>query len=376
MSVFLLVLGLFLFVCLVIVHEFGHFVAARRNGVDVEEFGLGFPPRAVGRKTKGGYILSLNWLPLGGFVRLKGEHDADKGKGSFGEASLWAKTKIMAAGVIMNLLTAFIILTFLALVGLPQLINNQFSVSKDTKLTKQQVLVGYIEPNSPASSIGLKSQDQLISIGAKNKATALITNANNLPATTKKFAGDAVTLTYKQNGNLVSKNINLRTTAEINAAEKSGKQEGYLGISPTQYNIQRSTWSAPLVALGLMKQITILTFKGIGTAIAGLVQGNTTKASSQVSGPVGIVVLLKNGSLLGYQFVLMIVAIISLSLAIINILPIPALDGGRLFFTLIPRLILRKPLKQHTEDLIHGSGMAALLALFVLITIVDIKRFF
>lgn len=376
MSVFLLILGLFLFVCLVIVHEFGHFIVARRNNVDVEEFGLGFPPRAVGKMTKGGYILSLNWLPLGGFVRLKGEHDADKGKGSFGEASLWSKTKIMAAGVGMNLLAAFLILTFLAVVGMPQLINNQFTVARDTKVTSQQVLVGEVESNSPASSIGLKPQDQLVSIGYPKKQAETIKNANSLPSITKTFAGQKVVIVYKENGQLVTKTTTLRSLSEVAASVKSGNPIGYLGVSPTQYTFQKSTWSAPIVALGLMKQITVLTFKGIGTAIAGLAQGNTTKASSQVSGPVGIIVLLRNGSLLGYQFVLMIVAIISLSLAIINILPIPALDGGRLFFTLIPRLILKKPLKQNTEDWIHGTGMAALLLLFVLITIVDIKRFF
>lgn len=375
MAVFLLVVGLVLFVCLVIVHEFGHFIAARHNGVDVEEFGLGFPPQAVSKKMKSGYVLSLNWLPLGGFVRLKGEHDSDKGKGSFGEASLWSKTKIMSAGVIMNIITAFVMLTILAVIGMPQLINNQFTVAKDTKVIRQEVLAGYVEPNSPASSIGLKSQDDLLSIGLAGHNPEIIHTSAGLPSITQQFASKNAVLTYSENGQTISKNVTLRSKKVVDAAIKAGNPIGYLGISPTDYSLQRSTWSAPIVALGLIKQITILTFKGIGTAIAGLVEGNGTKAASQVSGPVGIVVLLKNGSLLGYQFVLMIVAIISLSLAIINILPIPALDGGRLFFTIVPRLIFKRPLKQKTEDLVHGVGMAVLLLLFVLITIVDIKRF-
>ena len=118
-----------------------------------------------------------------------------------------------------------------------------------------------------------------------------------------------------------------------------------------------------------------MTLKGLGTALSSLFRGDTAKASSQVAGPVGIFVLLSDGSSLGYQFVLMIIAIISLTLAIMNALPIPALDGGRLFVTLLFRAI-RKPLKENTENLIHGTGFAALMLLFVLITVVDVKRFF
>lgn len=376
MSVLLLILGIVLFVCLIIIHEFGHFVVARRNKVQVEEFGLGFPPRALSRKMPSGYILSLNWLPLGGFVRLKGEHDADRGKGSFGEANLWAKTKIIAAGVVMNLLACFIILTFLSIVGLPQIVNNQFTVASNSKITKQEVLAGYVQPNSPASKAGIKSQDNIISVINYHGKKIDINSSNTLPNITKDNAGRTITLNYLYNGNQYSKNITLRSLSDVKASLKTDNPKGYLGIEPSNFVLKRYTWSAPIVSLGFMGQVTALTLKGIGSAIAGLVQGNTTKASSQVSGPVGIVVLLKDGSLLGYKFILLIVAIISLSLAIINILPIPALDGGRLFFTILPRVILKRPLKQKTEEWIHGSGMAVLMLLFVLITIVDIRRFF
>src|SRR5476649_2425266 len=165
MSVVLLVLGLFLFVSLVVVHEFGHFIAARRNGVSVEEFGIGFPPRAWSRKLKSGLLLSINWLPLGGFVRLKGEHDADTATNSYGRARLGAKTNIMLACFVMNLLAAFAILTILAWVGLPKLINNQFAVKSNTKIVKNEVLIGFVEAGSPAKTAGIKLQDQLLSIG-------------------------------------------------------------------------------------------------------------------------------------------------------------------------------------------------------------------
>jgi regulator of sigma E protease len=376
MSLFLLILGLVLFVCLIIVHELGHFIVARRNKVQVEEFGIGFPPRALSRKMPSGYILSLNWLPLGGFVRLRGEHDADKGKGSFGEANLWSKTKIIAAGVVMNLIACFVILTFLALVGLPQIINNQFTIVNDSKITKQEVLAGYIQPDSPAAKAGIKSQDSIVSIVTSQGKTININSADDLPSITKANAGETITLNYQYNGKSYSRGMTLRTKAAVTASLSSNNPKGYLGIEPSNFVLKRYTWSAPIVSLGFMEQVTVLTFKGLGNAVVGLFQGNTTKASSQVSGPVGIVVLLKDGSLLGYRFILLIVAIISLSLAIINILPIPALDGGRLFFTLLPRLFLKRPLKQKTEEWINGSGMAALMLIFILITIVDIKRYF
>ena len=149
---FLLFLGLVLFIGLVVVHELGHFIVARRNGVEAEEFGIGFPPRVWKKRIKskrGDFDFTLNALPLGGFVKLKGEHDADGGKGSFGAASLKVKTKIMLAGVAMNLITALVLFTLLALVGMPKLITkdsglineDQFSVKSDEHVVARKVLV-------------------------------------------------------------------------------------------------------------------------------------------------------------------------------------------------------------------------------------------
>ncbi len=370
----LLILGLILFVSLVVVHEYGHFLAARRSGVDVEEFGIGFPPRAWGKKLKSGLLLSINWLPLGGFVRLKGEHSADTRPGSFGAVSLYDKTKIMLAGVGMNLLAAFVLLTFLALMGMPKLIDNQFAVSRDTKVIRNDVLVGYVEADSPAARAGLLQRDQLLGIGQIGEMVT-IQSADQLPEATKKFAGQQILVTVRRDGKEQAVNVKLRSSMEVEASKKTNDPKGYLGIAPTEYTLRRSTWSAPVVAAGLIKQFTIMTLQGLGHALGALVSGNGTKASEQVAGPVGIFALLKDGSLLGYQFIIMIIALISLTLAIINVLPIPALDGGRLFVTWLFRL-LRKPLNKKTEEWIHGTGFALLMVLVVLITIVDIKRFF
>lgn len=375
MTIALIIIGLLLFVGLVIAHEYGHFLAARRNGVDVEEFGIGFPPKVWGRKLKSGMLLSINILPLGGFVRLKGEHDADSGKGTYGAASLRAKTKIMVAGVGMNLLVAFLILTALAWLGMPKVIDNQFGVASDSRTIKNQVLIGFIESDSPAAKAGLHRGDQIVSIQGEDKQTNYIKDVDSLPKATQRFAGQTVSVEANRQGQKIMTNLQLRSTEEVEKSKKTDNPKGYMGIVPTEYTIVRSTWSAPVVAIGMITQLTAATLNGIAQALAGLFTWNTQQATQQIAGPVGIFVLLKDGSLMGYQFVLLIVAIISLTLAIMNTLPIPALDGGRLFVTWLFR-VLRRPLTQRTEELVHGTGFALLMILFVVITIVDVRRFF
>jgi regulator of sigma E protease len=374
MSVVLLVMGLILFVGLVVVHEFGHFIAARRNGVDVEEFGIGFPPKAWSKKTKSGFIFSVNWLPIGGFVKLKGESDAATEKGTLGAASTAAKAKIMLAGVTMNLVVAFGLLTILGWVGMPQLIDNQFTVKSDTKVIKSEVLAGYVEADSPAAKAGLKARDQILTISYQGQ-TERLHDAKQLPQVTEKFAGQKITINYNRQGQLHTATVSLRDQKTVEASKKTDHPKGYLGVSPTEYKMTRATWSAPITAIGLIGQFTAATFQGLGTAIAAVFQGQGSKAAAQVSGPVGIIVILKDGSLLGIQFVLMILAIISLTLAIMNVLPIPALDGGRLYMMLLSRMFGKK-LTQEMEERIVGGSFIFLLFLIVLITIIDVKRFF
>lgn len=374
MGIFLVVLGLVLFVGLVVLHEFGHLLAARRNNVDVEEFGIGFPPIAWKKKLKSGLLFTVNWLPLGGFVRLKGEHDADTEKGSYGAASLWAKTQIMVAGVLVNLAVAILMFTLLALIGMPRLIDNQFTVPSDTIVTKNDVLVSIVEDDSPAAKAGLQQRDQLVSMGTNLDNAQQISSAQSLPEVTSQFAGKEVQITYERGGETKTATTTLRSSEEVESSKNTDDPKGYLGIVPIEFTLQRSTWSAPIVGVGVTKQFTELTLKGLGTVVASLFQGDTKKASDQVSGPVGVFVLIKDGSELGIQFILMVIAVISLTLAIMNALPIPALDGGRLFVTYLYR-ILGKKLTPKAEEVIHGTGFVMLMVLFVLITIVDIKRF-
>lgn len=385
MQIVLLIIGLLLFVGLVVVHEFGHFIAARRNGVVAEEFGIGFPPTAWSRKIKskrGNFIFSLNWLPLGGFVRLKGEHDSDTEKGTFGAATTWAKTKIMAAGIFMNFVTAIVLFTVVALIGMPQALDNQFTVASDTKVISEPKNVGVVkidsvEPNTPASKIGLQKDMQLISVAGVN-----ITSTTNLSAATKQHAGQQVTVVYKDGrGQQHTDKTTLNSSSPYLGIKSYSAQEGYV--------VRRSTWSAPIVAVGVAWDFTVATMHALGTAvqglgsiIAGFFSGNTTArqagqtaATRDISGPVGIFAVLKAGASQGIGFILFVIAVLSLSLAIINVLPIPALDGGKLAITYISRLF-GKQVSETFENYAYGISFVFLIGLMVLITIVDVKRFF
>lgn len=395
MQILISVLGFILFIGLILVHEWGHYYAARRNSVEVEEFGLGFPPRAIGKKTKSGMTLSLNWLPLGGFVKLKGENDSDERPGSFGAASLAAKTKIMLAGVTMNLLVGLLILTLLALIGMPKLINkadygqDQFTVASDTKVARQEALLVYIEPNSPADKGGIKPFDSIVAIGNTEK-TAPVNSSADLKAATKQFAGQQVSIELKRDGQIIKKNLQLRSASEVEASLRTNNPKGNLGVEPYNLVFTKSTWSAPIVAVGLTGQLVELTAKGLWKAVSGLgsiVAGTATgnkearvngqdEASSQVGGPVAIFKILSGSGSLGFNYMLAIIALISLTLAFMNVLPIPALDGGRLAMMLVSRGIFKKPLNRSVEEKIVGTSMLVLIALIILITVVDVKRFF
>lgn len=358
----MIIFGVILFILLVVVHELGHFLAARRNGVVVEEFGLGFPPRITGKRfSKNGTLYSLNWLPLGGFVKLKGEHDADTEPGSYGAASFKQKTLIILAGVGMNLLAAWGIITLLCWVGLPRIVDNQFKISSDTQIIESSVVVGYVKPETPADRAGLMAGDKLKALGETE-----IVEAEQVGPLAEALAGQTVAVEFERSGE--------HSQSEVTFNTERG-DDGFLGLQPGDYIVERSTWSAPLRALGLTAQFSWLTLQGLVTTLADLVQGQGAQAAENVAGPVGIMVLLNDISQTGWPLLLFFIALISITLAVMNTLPIPALDGGRLFVSGLYKL-LKKPLDAKTEEKIHGTGMVILLALVALITVVDVRRFF
>ena len=364
--VFGIIVGLLVLMFLVTAHEFGHFIAARRNGVEVEEFGICFPPRAIAwRKVGGkwrrlkrsewdnppgeGTILSLNWLPIGGFCQMKGESAAATEKGSFGHARYWQKTKILFGGVAMNWLVAFVVLTILAWIGMPHFIQGQFQVDGDTQtVVTQPVTLMEVKEGSPAAAVGLKEGDvvrQMRSMGCSegdcdpsNGERVMINVPDDLLAFDAKYAGQTVYMTYDRGGETA--------TAELKLNENGS--EYVLGAGIAGSAIYRSTWSAPIVGFCTTLQMTGETFRGIGSLLWNLVTGvvrqlnffdsNARESGAQamkeagdsVSGPVGIIgVLFPNIVSTGFGNLLFLTAIISISLACMNVLPIPALDGGR-----------------------------------------------
>lgn len=378
-----IVIGIIALTILVVLHELGHALVARRNGVRVEEFGIGFPPAAYKKKVKKSFLgknvaYSVNWLPLGGFVKLQGEHDDDKKPGDYGAATFWQKTKILLAGVAMNWLTAAVLLTLLAWFGLPQLVPHQFTVAGDTRVIYNPVVLASIEKDLPAESAGLKSGDAIISVnGKKVEASAQLSEA------AAAHKGEMVRVTYKRDGAERVAHVALRST--------NNDRRGYLGAGLSQERFTRSTWSAPIVGIGVTAQLTGITLQGlgqvIGDGVSGLVmrlmpndsaqkQANQklSSASQSVGGPLSIFgILFPAAERAGMRYVVMMTALISLTLAVMNILPIPALDGGRWFVTAVFRL-LKKPLTKEREEKIHGTGFLVLLLLVVLVTVSDVAK--
>lgn len=398
MNIFIgVIVGLLVLMTLVTAHEFGHFIAARRNGVKVLEFGICFPPRAIAwvkdpktkkwtrikkedwQKPQKGLVFSLNWLPIGGFCQMDGESANDTRKNTFGNAKYWAKTKILFAGVAMNWLMSFIILTVLAWTGMPTFIDNQFTIESDTNRNYAPVTITKVIEGSPAETAGFEVGDTILSINNSEAKAPSDINAIN-----KNHAGEEVTYTISRNNE--QKEIAVKLNAE--------DAEYFLGINmQASQSLSYSTWSAPIVGLGLTAQMTGETFKGVGELIWNVVSGavrqlsfddNTREqgreaisaAGDSVSGPVGIIgVIFPAFTSAGPTNVAFLAALISISLACMNVIPIPALDGGRWLLITIFKL-RKKELSKELEEKIVSRAFMVLLALIVLITILDITRFF
>ena len=435
MDIFIgVVVGLLVLMFLVTAHEFGHFIAARRNGVNVLEFGIGFPPRILAwikdpktgkwrrlpktewskekvskvvysdpddkNLTQKGMIFSLNWLPMGGFCQMDGESAADARKGTFGKASFWSKTKILFAGVAMNWLVAIIIFTILAWTGMPEFLDNQFTVGVDTRTEGLPVSIKSVAEDSPAAQAGLKEGDYILSINGTE-----IKYASDVMEINEANAGEEVTYTIQSTETVCVDQPNCirapcpcaeeteeSVVSEVNIVLNPAGSEYLLGVTmETTQVLSYSTWSAPVVGVGLTAQLTGETFKGVGIMLWNLISGVGSQFSADeavresgqeaissvgdsVSGPVGIIgVLFPAFTAAGPANLAFLAALISVSLACMNVLPIPALDGGRWLLIAIYKL-RKKKLTKETEEKIVSRAFMVLLALIFIVTILDIIR--
>lgn len=380
-----IIVGLIILVLLVVVHELGHGIVARRNGVVVEEFGVGFPPKAWGKKIKHSILgknvlFTLNWLPLGGFVKLQGEHDSAEKKGDYGAASYWVKTKILLAGVVMNWIVAIVLLSIVSLFGMPKIVENQFSIPSDTTVVSHPLRVGLVTPDSAAEKVGLKVGDEILRLNG-----ASVTTSNELRTVTEANRGKDVEIIYSR--------ANEEASVQVTLAKATTAEKGYLGVATGERQDLRATWSAPLVGVGTTAQFTWVTLEGTAKiawdALKGFVQSlsfseQTRKAggeelstvSQSVAGPIGILgTIFPQGLQAGLKQLTFLAAIISLSLAVMNTLPIPALDGGR-WFTMTIFKLLKKPLTKEREEKIQTVGFLVLMGLVILVTFSDVGKFF
>ncbi|MBT4121295.1 MAG: RIP metalloprotease RseP [Candidatus Magasanikbacteria bacterium] len=385
--IFILILSL-----LVLVHEWGHFITATKFGMKVHEFGIGFPPRAFGiykdpktgkwvwtrgkgksdlQKTVSGNentedmdypstLYSFNWLPLGGFVRIKGENGEEANESdSFGHHKAWKRIVVLAAGVFMNIVLAGVVLGIGFMIGLPS--DTSMGLDKGAVLVdSSKVLVQMVDKNSPAEEAGIQYGDHVLSV-AGVEVTKVDDLINYL--TNSAVEGEESEIKIRRNGEELNLSIKPELIGDVAEYPR-------FGFSPADVGIVRYPWYMAI-------------YKGFAAAIFGLINifiifylliKNLILGQGlvmEVSGPVGIAKMVGDSAKLGFNYLLNVTAMISLSLAAINILPIPALDGGRILFVIIEKII-RRPVPMKYEQIAHTIGFVLLMVLIVVVTGRDI----
>jgi regulator of sigma E protease len=361
---FTIIIFIIILSVLILIHEAGHFVVAKLLKIKVEEFGFGLPPRVFGIKY-GETLYSLNWLPIGGFVKLYGEDEAGAGKPSlkiqsskekvkdegraFYARPIWQRALVVVAGVFMNFVLAVVIISVLfSVVGI--------AIGGD------KVVITDLVNGAPAKEAGLKVGDTIEYIGSVK-----ITSPNQLVEITRNHLGEKLTLKVQ------TKN-NKQERLQIIPRKTYPSDQGPMGVAISQniVNVKYPWYKAPLVGT----KEALKESYAIGAGLWSVVYNLFSKGSvpQGVAGPVGIAQLTgifcaNIGSCLSFT------GLLSLNLAILNILPIPALDGGRFFFILIEALTRRK-VNQKVESYAHAIGMVILLTLIALITVHDLIRVF
>ncbi len=307
---------------------------------------------------KGETIYSINWIPLGGFVKIKGEGgEYREDRDSFAHKKVWQRALIVASGVLMNFILAAVILSFGFMIGLPQVVDgeNGYARVRDAKIQVVQILDG-----TPAEEAGLQIGDTILSIDGQK-----VENVYDLQNYVNKKIGEPIEFVWEREGSLIHKQI---TPVHLVETGKGGIGVGLLKSGIVSYPWYFALWKGIEATVFYTREIIIALYELVKNLI--IVQ----KVSVDLSGPVGIVVLTGQVARMGFIYLLQFTALLSINLAVINFLPFPALDGGRLLFLLIEK-IRKKPVSQKIENLIHNIGFALLMVLIVLVTYRDIVRF-
>ncbi len=349
--IFFLVLGI-----IVLFHEAGHFLVAKYFGVKVEEFGMGFPPRAKRLFKKGDTEYTLNWLPIGGFCKIMGEDGEDKDNPqSFASRSIGERFLMLSAGVIMNVILAALLFSFIFMIGMPEDVTGKAGDFENRKVQVSEVM-----KNSPAEEVGMMMGDTIIKIDETEIATI-----ENLQSYVDNRRGEEINLYLLRGQEEINKKLIPR--------EDPPEGEGAIGIDLAEtalvsYPIHQAIWHGIVRTVDL----TIL----IITAFAGIIWSLITagKAGVEISGPVGIAVLTGQVSAMGLIYILNFTALISINLAIINALPFPALDGGRILFLGVEKL-KGSPINQEFETKVNNYGFMLLMLLMLVVTFHDVGKY-
>lgn len=357
MSIFFIVV---LFTLIILFHEFGHFVAAKWARTRVEEFGIGFPPRLFGKQF-GETLYSVNLLPLGGFVKIFGEDDGNPNDPcNFASKHIGIRALIIAAGVFMNIFFAFLLYMGGHMVGLPTTIE-----SDELAVRARDVRVQIIEvlQNSPASLGGLQVGDAIIELHSAEETLSIV-RTQDVREFVTRHAGEEITIEIARG----SEHRELAITPRLNPPAG----QGALGIAMVRTGIvSYPLWEAPLrgaeSTLGTMGALV----EGFKRMFSRLFEDG--QIAGDVSGPVGIARMAGEIGDLGLVYLIPFAAFLSLNIAILNVVPFPALDGGRLLFLLI-EFVKRSPVDRRLEHVIHMIGFAILLLLMLAITFRDVEK--
>ena len=322
-----------LIICvLIFFHELGHFMAAKACGVKVNEFAIGMGPKVL-KKQKGETLYSVRAFPLGGFCAMEGEDEDSQDERAFNRKSVWKKAIIIVAGAAMNLIIAIILMIA---------VNYMNGVPTTT--------ISQVEENSPAYTAGIQKGDKILSINDKK-----INSWDDVQAVKNAVNTRELNIKVQRKDT----ELNIKTTLKENDRNK------IIGIVPvSEKNIVKAIANGPSATWNMAKSM----YSGLYSLITGKV------SAKELSGPVGIVYLINKGISRGFATVLYLTSLISLNLAIINMLPLPALDGGRLLMVIIRRLT-GKAISSKVEGVIHAVGLGLLLLLTIYATWNDIVRF-